>query len=696
MVTEGQQRDVRTINTWVGGISVVAGVGVALGGPSPTGSTLIDSMLLVVVTALCISCIAFAPWTYRWQRTRRPIITAAVFGVAVQVLARLGNIWRFGISAAIGIVPILAITLIAVQRRSGQRRLQLWSAFGGLLAAGILSLLGFGVAAAAARPNLTRGTDEARQALQLLKDGDFGGARKGFDLAAGLLGGAGDDLDEPWAQPARLIPVVAQHRRAAADLANTAASVSNTISDVLGEIDFDRLRIVNGTIDIAAITALQDPLARLNAALDDLHSTVDAVDSPWLVQPIRSRLATLRDQIDKQEGEGDRASVAVQRAPAMLGANGKRVYFIAFTTPVEARGLGGFMGNWAEVTIDQGHISVTGFGRTADLAVNGDTEHWVRITTSPHFPDVAKLIADGYPAYSGHQVDGVFAMDVYTVAALMKLTGPIDLTTITQTVSADNAAKFLLSDQYAAVQDRAERIDLLDEVASTTISRLLSTSLPAPPDLIKLLSPFAGQGRLVGWSPNPDEEDLFERMRMSGELPPLDGGDGFGVVIDNVGNNKIDYYLTGEVAYNVGTDPTSGDVESILDITLHNGAPPGATEPAIVFGNSEGAPPGSNVMQLHIYSALPVTSVTVDGVSHPIDATSEDHGYKVSTLDLVVAGQSTMQITAKLAGTLDLTNGYHLVIRNAAAVNPLDTKLVVDEAIVEDLGAQAGVHVIGK
>ena len=311
--------------------------------------------------------------------------------------------------------------------------------------------------------------------------------------------------------------------------------------------------------------------------------------------------------------------MAVQQAPAMLGANGKRVYFIAFTTPAESRGLGGFMGNWAEVTIDAGHISVTNFGRTADLAVDGDTEHWVRITSSPHFPDVAKLIADGYPAFSGHKVDGVFAMDVYTVAALMKLTGPIDLTSIPQTVSADNTAKFLLSDQYAAVQDRAERIDLLEEVASTTISRLLTGSLPAPPDLIKLLSPFAAQGRLLGWSADADEETLFERMRMSGELPALDGGDGLAIVLNNVGNNKIDYYLTGEVAYSVNTDPATGTATAELDITLHNGAPSGVTEPAIVFANSEGAPPGTSVMDLGVYSAMPVTAMTVDGQSRTAD-----------------------------------------------------------------------------
>jgi len=308
---------------------------------------------------------------------------------------------------------------------------------------------------------------------------------------------------------------------------------------------------------------------------------------------------------------------------------------------------------------------------------------------------VATEIADGYAAYSGHPVDGVFAMDVYTIAALMKLTGPIDLTSIPQTVSADNVAKFLLSDQYALVQNRPDRIDMLEEVAGTTISRLLSSELPAPPDLVKLLNPFAVQGRLVGWSSNRDEEDLLDRMHMSGTLPELHGADGLGVVIDNIGNNKIDYYLTGEVSYTVETDGPSSTAGGTLNITLHNGAPPGVTEPGIVFGNSAGAPPGTSTMQLHIYSAMPVTTVLVDGVSHPVDLVGVDHDFNVSTLNLQVPGSSTMQIQAQLTGPLDLSDGYHLVLRNAPAVTPFETKLVVDQSIVEDLGAKAGVAQIG-
>ena len=154
-------------------------------------------------------------------------------------------------------------------------------------------------------------------------------------------------------------------------------------------------------------------------------------------------------------------------------------------------------------------------------------------------------------------------------------------------------------------------------------------------------------------------------MHMSGKLPALDGGDGLAVVIDNIGNNKIDYYLTGEVSYTVETDRPSSTAGATLDITLHNGAPPGVTEPAIVFGNSEGAPPGTNMMELHVYSAMPVTAVTVDARSQPAGRpVSTDHGYNVSTLNLHIRGTSTTQIKVQLAGPLDLTDGYHLMLRN--------------------------------
>lgn len=144
--------------------------------------------------------------------------------------------------------------------------------------------------------------------------------------------------------------------------------------------------------------------------------------------------------------------VAVRNAPTMLGADGPRVYFLTFTTPSEAHGLGGYMGNWAEVTITDGRLEVTAFGRTIDLYGEhqektiphmsdeyaeryGDfllndvdnriagLEVWANVTVSPDFPSVAATIADLYPQSGGTQVDGVFVLDIYAVAKLMEITG---------------------------------------------------------------------------------------------------------------------------------------------------------------------------------------------------------------------------------------------------------------------------------
>jgi hypothetical protein len=179
---------------------------------------------------------------------------------------------------------------------------------------------------------------------------------------------------------------------------------------------------------------------------------------------------------------------------------------------------------------------------------------------------------------------------------------------------------------------------------------------------------------------------------MSGELPELNGGDGLVIALDNIGLNKIDYYLTGELSYNVGTDPATGTVGATLDITLHNNAPAGVTEPAFVFGNGIGAPPGTSGLAVTVYSALPVTAITVDGQAQEPAGNSTAHGFDLSTMNVTTSAQSTTQIHMQLAGPLDLTDGYHLIIRNGPTVSPMNMTLVVDETVAEDLGSAAGIH----
>ena len=60
---------------------------------------------------------------------------------------------------------------------------------------------------------------------------------------------------------------------------------------------------------------------------------------------------------------------------------------------------------------------------------------------------------------------------------------------------------------------------------------------------------------------------------LAGELPALDGGDGFGVVFTNAGANKLDAYLERSVSYRARVGE-SGEVESTLVVTVTNRRPP--------------------------------------------------------------------------------------------------------------------------
>ena len=105
--------------------------------------------------------------------------------------------------------------------------------------------------------------------------------------------------------------------------------------------------------------------------LDHAKGRIDGVRSPWLIGPVRGRLDTFSTDVDATVPQAQVAQQAVAVAPAMLGGNGIRHYFVAFTTESESRGLNGFMGNWGELTAANGKLTMSRTGRVDDLGRAG-------------------------------------------------------------------------------------------------------------------------------------------------------------------------------------------------------------------------------------------------------------------------------------------------------------------------------------
>lgn len=657
------------------GISGVGALLAVFAGASPTGSTLIDIALVFVGAAVVIWASASAPW---WasasacgiaavialdpvlavvgslgfvgglavgvHRQDQAELRAVIGAIAVNVLLRSELGGFFGLSAVIGITVCATLLVLGLRRRPAAVRRKgviVLASTGGLT---VVACLALAAAGASARSDLTRGSQRAEQAIVALNAGDYQEAAALFGDASAAFASADQRLGGVLAAPSRLLPGIAQNVGAGADLAKAASTGAADAAEALRAIDPSTLQVVDGAIDIEAIRAVEEPLLDVQAALGDLRDASDGVESPWLVPQVRAELDDLDQRLDENEPRLVDAIEAVRLAPRMLGAEGERRYLVLFTTPVEARGLAGFIGNYAEIVVDGGRIGVSEFGRRSDLeevvAVEGascddcpqelldrygrfgltngpddaaTSSVWANLTMPAHFPYVAEAAASLYPQSGGQPVDGVISLDPYVIQALMRYTGAIEVPELGTTVTPETATDFILLDQYVLAGDGAnpDRVDALQTLGEGVIDRLLNGALPEPSQLARDLGPLAAEHRLMVWTDDAAERALLDRTGMLGAMPELGADGGFAAFVANGGENKIDVFLQRRTAIRIEVDE-AGNRRLIADVTFTNNAPSSGL-PRYVIGNGFGGPVGSSGLIVSFYGPPGLDTVTKDG-----------------------------------------------------------------------------------
>lgn len=708
-------------------VAAVAGLVASITDLQPTGARAVDRPLVALATAVVVWAGATTPW---WILAAVGVVATASAGsfgplslalLATAIAAWIGSGHRnlpwlrsisaagtvmafslstlhgfFGLTAALGCTSAAVIVVAGTRRTSRpQRRIiaRIALATCGLAA---FAVVAFALAAQASRSALLDGNRLARAGLSALNDGDTTAAATELEAAAAAFRSADDTLSAPWVQPVRLLPVVAQHRNAVEDLSSVAADALENAAVALRQIDPETVRVIDGHIDLEAVRALEQPFSALHDAIADLDHVVGRHRSSWLVRPAQRELGELQRELEQNRFRAENARLAVQIAPRMLGADAPRTYFVAFTTPAEARGVSGFMGNWAELTIDDGTIEMTRFGRSSDLTFGGDAttrrldgpdellahwgrfglatgpagttdlQVWTNLTMVPDFPTFAQAVQQLSPQSDGPTVDGVFLLDPQAIAALLRFTGPITIDGVDQPISADNAANFILRDQYL-LDDNDERVDLLDSIARAAVDGLLSSALPPPADLANVFAPLAAEGRFLAWSSVGDEQELLRRVRLDGTFPQLDGADGVSVTVDNAGPNKIDAYLDLDVDYVVA--------DNVVTVTLTNGAPRDGL-PAYVIGNGSDRPLGTNRMWLSVYTGRPMSAVTINGTPSSMQTTAV-FGWNVASRFIDIPPGSTVVVRLTVDGRV--ANPTAPIVRRVQPlVNPTDYAIISD------------------
>lgn len=715
-------------------VAVIVGL---LRGTAPTGGTFVDIVMSAAFIAAVVwaarrasfatlawfGAIAFVFCGFQWwllaagaalalvlvlagsqpESLGARVVPVMIGALGIQVLLRLPGLGFTGSASIIAALAVLPMLIEAWRQLAGEQRTR---ANRGVLIAAVVAIVGIvvaGLSVLSARSDAELGIDAARDGLDFARAAEQDEAIDRLAIAEGHFSDAEQTLSALWAKPARLVPIVAQHARAVEAAAEQGAALTQAAASAAGTADIDQVRVSGGRIDL-------DLLARVGSELETTLTTVnsavvriDEVSVPWLVAPLAERIDEVRIELADAQAEIDLAAHATRVVPDMLGANGEKSYLVIFTTPAESRELGGFIGNWALLSADDGKISLSRSGRIKDLnprntgqaPIDGVADpssyperylayrpqvFFQNLTGTPDFPTVARATAEIFPQMGGSAIDGVMSVDPYAIAALLELSGPIELDGLDEPLSSDNLVSFLLEGQYNAFDSLLDREAALGDVAERAFSSLLSSEIPGPERLGAVLGPVARQDRLLMTTFDDDANAFLERVFLRGSLPqPVPGQDYLSVVNDSAVPRKLDTYLQRTISYEVIVDPATGGATSRVIVDLANNAPPdldayvAGFEGDFYFDREEDDPQeslavGDNLTRLSFYTSADVIGFSIDDAIGGF-VTDSEYGLNRYHAFVTVPAGGSVRVQLDLQQTLAVDPEYRLTLASQPLVN---------------------------
>jgi hypothetical protein len=170
---------------------------------------------------------------------------------------------------------------------------------------------------------------------------------------------------------------------------------------------------------------------------------------------------------------------------------------------------------------------------------------------------------------SGVSVDGVIAIDPVALSYILSAIGPITMPD-GEVVTKDNVVELTESTAYSRFPaDQTARKSYLQDIANEVVKKMTGR-IESPRKLLDALGKALNEGRIAVWSSLPADQKLLEETALAHEIPD-DAAPYAAVVINNLGGNKMDYYLERQIEY--VADGCGGDKRtSTVTIRLTNKA----------------------------------------------------------------------------------------------------------------------------
>ncbi|BBY78782.1 hypothetical protein MPRF_56810 [Mycolicibacterium parafortuitum] len=558
------------------------------------------------------------------------------------------------------------------RRDFARRRGLLWGT-----AVVVLVVLGLGiwvaVGAFQAKSNLEQARSHAQAAKDALLDGNTEAASSAADEALVSARDARDATHSLAWNVASALPWVGSPFKTGQQVTEVvlglASDVLRPAADVGLTISPDRL-YQDGRVDVGLLRSQEPELSKLAESAKRLNADAAAITDPRYVSLLSDARTQLQSQISGVTSIIENTALAARLAPAMMGADGPRSYFMGFQTNAEVRGTGGLLGGYGILRFDNGvpvvdtlapNTDLTGAVAPVDFGFEYDQQYGYNqpffdirnSNISPHFPYAAQIWQGMWLQQTGMKVDGAIAIDPVALSYILGAIGPITMPD-GEIVSRDNVVELTEATAYSrfTADQRAERKQYLEDIASAVVSKMTG-SVKSPRQLLEALGRAVSERRIAVWSAVPEEQQLLEETPLALAVPE-DPTPYAQVVINNLGGNKLDYYLRSEIEY--AADKCQGETRaSTVTVKLTNEVPEGL--PSYVVG-AEGlspdlglaVPPGTNVTSVRLVATrgAELSSVLLNGERVPAILYTE-RGHPVFEVQLIITPGQTADVMFQLS-----------------------------------------------
>jgi hypothetical protein len=525
-----------------------------------------------------------------------------------------------------------------------------------------------------AKSNLEEARDNAQQAKDALSKGNVEDAGKLVNDAQSHAEQAKDATHSlPW-NIASVVPWLGSPFKTGQQISDVVAGLATDVLEPsvhVGEaLSPDQLLGGNGHVDVHLLRDAAPKLSEISTAAKDLDARAGAISEPKYLSVMRDARAALQTQISDLSGLLDNTALAAHLAPSMMGADGPRSYFMGFQTNAEARGTGGLLGGFGILRFDNGTATVDRLGRNNELNkpfapldlgpeflaryghANATTD-FRNSNQSSHFPYAAQIWKSMWEQQSGMTVDGAIAIDPVALSYILGAVGSVTMPD-GETITKDNVVELTESTAYIRfADDNNARKAYLQDVASAVVEKMTG-HLDSPRELLDALGKAISQGRIAVWSASPADQKLIEETPLA-HLVPDDSAPYAGVIITNLGGNKIDYYLTRQIEYSADGCESSTR-KSTVTVRLTNTVSNEQSLPEYVAGHSgptgliHDIPWGSNVMSVSLLATKgsALANAFVNGTRVPVYRGVE-RGHPIFESQLAVLPGKTVEVKFELS-----------------------------------------------